>query len=330
MIAIGKTRIDTNVLLAPLSGISDLSFRLIAREHGAKFCFFEMVDSNSLVRGNARKALSIIRTDSRDMPVAAQILGEDPDIMLKAARMILDTVDTPFLDVNAACPAKKVVKKGAGASLLANQDNLFKIIERLVSSLPVPITVKLRTGFEKPDPEEIIKIASGCESRGVAAIFIHGRTSIQGYAGEVDYESIRAVKSAVKVPVIASGNIFNERLAKEMFDKTACDGILVARGALGNPWIFGQIQNYLSNCEPPQPVSLSVKKEVLLRHLAYMQEYKDLPPYGKVGFMRKFVMWYLKGLPRATRVRERVCLVKTYEEMSSLVKDFEIEKVAVA
>lgn len=327
MIKIGSYKLNTRILLAPLSGVSDLPFRLIAREYGAKFCFFEMIDSNSLIRGNFKKVLALLKTDKLDNPVAAQLVGEDPDMMFKAAKKLLTVVNTPFIDINAACPVKKIIKKGAGSALLLKPDNLFAIIEKL-TSLSVPVTVKLRTGFEKPDIEALLKIAAGCESRGAAGIFIHGRTRSQGYAGDIDYESIRAVKNAVRVPVIASGNIFDEHLAKAMFEKTACDGIAVARGALGNPWIFERIEELMTTGRILPDTGASEKREVLLRHLDYIWRYNELPPLRKVGYMRKFVMWYLKGLPMAARMREHVTSTKTYDEMLSLVKAIDSSVIA--
>lgn len=331
MITVGSYTIPSRIILAPLSGVSDLAFRLIAREHGARFCFFEMVDAHSLVYERARKTAAILQTNGKDMPVAAQLLGADPDMMLRAAKKLLGIVRTPFLDINAACPARKVVGKEAGSHLLLRPDTLAAVIRKLAANLPVPVTVKIRIGYDAPDIAAIGRIAKLCESSGASAIFVHGRTRAQGYAGAVDYDSIRAVKDAVKVPVIASGNIFNGPLAKRMFERTACDGVLVARGAMGKPWVFGEIDEYLRTGAVPPPVDLATKKLVLGRHLAYIEEYKDLTPSGKVGYMRKFAMWYLRGIPDATTVRSRICTVRTCAEMRDLVESIaeEAEREAV-
>lgn len=330
MITIGSTKIDTNIFMAPLSGVSDLSFRLIAREHGAKFCFYEMVDAHSLSYEKARKTMAMFRSSPEDLPIAAQILGNDPDMMLRGARRIMDIAKISFLDINAACPAKKVVKKGAGAYLLLRAGDLFAIIKRLASAMPVPVTVKLRIGYENCDMEGISRIAAGCESSGASAIFVHGRTRTQGYSGEIDYDSIRRIKDSVKVPVLASGNIFNGPLARMMFDRTGCDGILVARGALGNPWIFDEISRYLKNGEALPQADIETRRSVLLRHLSYIMEYKDLTPPGKVGYMRKFVMWYMKGVPGAKRIREKTCSARTHDELIELIHTVRPEEVGVA
>lgn len=315
-----------SVMLAPLSGCSDLAFRLIAREHGARFCFFEMVDANSLNHGTRSKSLSLLKTLPEDLPVAAQLVGRGADMMLSAAETILAAGPTvSFLDINAACPAKKVIKKKAGAYLLNDSAELYSIIKKLSSKLPVPVTVKLRAGYDKKDPSGMAKIARKCESSGAAALFVHGRTREQMYAGGIDYESMKAVKDSVKIPVFGSGNIFTAQDAKEMTDKTGCDGVMVARGALGNPWIFGEIEKIKNNHWSTAAVdqvkpTLEKRKEVLYRHLTYIERYKESRQSGKVGCMRKTFLWYTKGLPNIKPLRAKVCLVKSYEKMLELVE----------
>lgn len=307
---IGNINIDTNVFLAPLAGCSDLPFRLIAREHGAKFCFYEMVDANSLVY-KRRQTFVMLKTDSKDSPIAGQLLGADPSAMLDAAQKLLKLVDISFLDINCACPAKKVIKKKAGAYLLRDAPRLYKILEKLIPGLPLPITIKIRTGYDKHDHSHISEIAKRCESLGVAAIFVHGRLMTQGYAGGIDYEAIKKIKESVRIPVFGSGNVLSPELAKKMFDETGCDGILVARGALGNPWIF-QGKNV-------EDVSIEEKKKVLKKHLAYVDKYKDISQHGKIGFMRKVAIWYLKSLPHASRLREKITSAKTYDDLVSVI-----------
>ncbi|MFA4982157.1 MAG: tRNA dihydrouridine synthase DusB [Candidatus Omnitrophota bacterium] len=319
MVTIGSTRIDTNIFLAPLSGCSDLAFRLIAREHGAKFCFFEMVDSNSIVYGGHRKSLSILDTNGQDTPIAAQVLGEDPSSVLRAATTMLERSKASFMDINAACPVKKVIKKGAGAYLLKNSGTLCKIIKKLALALPIPVTVKIRSGFEVSDIKLITGIAKKCESSGASAIFIHGRSRAQGYAGEVDYKAIKAVKESVKIPVFGTGNIFSGESAKRMFDETGCDGISVARGALGNPWIFQEIESHLKSGAPSQPVPLETRKAVLKKHLSYVHRYRRSGSPGIIGFMRKIALWYLKGFPNAAKMRHQISVVNDYEKMLELI-----------
>lgn len=320
MIAIGSYTLPTNVIMAPLAGVSDLALRLIVREHGARICFFEMIDANSIVYARGRKTRALMRTHPDDTPTAAQVLGDDPAKVLEAARVIIETVRPPFLDLNAACPVRKVVRRKCGAQLLTDPDRLFAIIRTLAAGLEVPITVKLRTGYDRPDQARMRHIARGCEESGAAALFVHGRTKEQLYSGEVDYDSIRAVKGSVTIPVFGSGNVFSGRHAREMIDRTGCDGVLAARGALGNPWIFREIEEYLRTGTLPLPVPIDTKVEVALRHLAYMKEHRVVGPRSLVGYMRKYVMWYSKGMPHAARIRRRINTVGSYEEMVELVR----------
>lgn len=309
---------NTKIYLAPMSGVTDLSMRLISREFGAKLCFFEMLDSKSLLYKRPKNR-SMLKTIKIDQPIAAQLLGNDPSIMLDAAGKLLSTVNISFLDINSACPARKVIRKGAGAALLKGPATLGEIVKKLSSNLKIPITVKLRTGFYKKDIEECVRTAKIIQTNGASGIFIHGRTMSQGYAGEIDYESIKAVKDALKIPVMASGNIFSPQMAKKMIDETGCDGILVARGALGNPWIFKDIENYLKNGKESKTPSLAVKKKILKEHLLFIEKYSDLTQPHKTGFMGKMAMWYLKGVPGAARIREQICKTKSYEELLKLI-----------
>jgi len=321
MIKIGSAFLDTGVILAPMAGCTDLSLRLIARENGARFAFFEMIDSNSIIYGNSKKTLSILKSVEKDNPIAAQILGEDPAGMLKSARRILEISRPVFVDINAACPVKKAVRKKAGAYLVKHPEKLYEMIRLLASSLPVPVTVKLRSGYAERNPEETAAIAKNCESNGASAIFIHGRTRDQGYAGEVDYGSIRAAKDSVKIPVIGSGNIFTPEKAKQMMDDTACDGVLVARGGLGNPWLARDIEEFLLHGRRRLPVPPGERIDTLKRHLAYIDRYRDGGASGRVGFMRKTALWYIKHFTRSARLREKISLVKSYEKMIELLDD---------
>ena len=309
---------NTKIYLAPLSGITDLSFRLISRGLGAAHCFFEMLDARATVYAHPKNR-RLLKTLKVDSPIAAQLEGVDPSIMLDAAERIMALAKITFLDINSACPAKKILKKGAGAALLKDTVRLGKIIKKLSSNLRIPITVKLRSGLEKKDVRECVRTAEVCEANGASCIFIHGRTASQGYSGDIDYETIRAVKEALKIPVFGSGNIFNPFMAKKMIDETGCDGILVARGALGNPWIFKNIKNYLESGRAPKNPSLAVKKKTLKLHLSYIEKYKDIREINKIGFMGKIAMWYLKGVYNASRIRGQICTLGSYKELLRLI-----------
>ncbi|MBN2453870.1 MAG: tRNA dihydrouridine synthase DusB [Candidatus Omnitrophica bacterium] len=321
MTRIGPYTLPSKVLLAPMSGCTDLSFRMIAREHGARFCFFEMVDAHS-VTYHRRKTFAMLKSCEGDDPIAVQILGNDPQIMLNAAREIISRVNAAFIDINAACPAKKVIKKRAGAYLLKNGNTLCETIRLLATSLSLPVTVKMRTGYGGESVSDITALARRCESSGAAAIFIHGRTRSQGYSGAVNYEAIRAVKDAVGIPVVGSGDVLSPELAEMMLSRTGCDAILVARGSLGNPWIFSDIDNYLKSGGMMPRRGIKETKDVLKRHLSYMYKHMECGDPAKVGVMRKVALWYLRSLPNSKKMRGEISLVKTYEKMIKLIDSF--------
>lgn len=309
---------DAKIYMAPMSGITDLPFRLMIRKFGATQCFFEMIHSNCVIRGHPNN-MRLLKTTKKDLPIAAQLLGADPDVMLEAALKLTGLVDISFLDINSACPAKKVVKKGEGAALMENRARLGKIIKKLSSALSVPVTVKLRAGFNKKDARGCVRTAKLCQDSGASTIFIHGRTRSQGYSGEVDYESIKAVKKALKIPVFGSGNIFNPVMAKKMLTETGCDGLLVARGALGNPWIFKNIKKYLKTGKIPKDPGLPAKIKALKEHLAYIERHNEMKHTSKMGVMGRTAVWYLRGFPNAAKVRGTVFKAKSYGELTDLI-----------
>lgn len=318
MIKIKDIKIDANVFLAPLSGCTDLPFRLIARENGARLCFFEMLDSNSITH-NRRQSFSIIKSEDRDLPIAGQLLGSDPSIMLDAAKKVLERANLSFLDINCACPVKKVIKKKAGAYLLRDNERMYAILKKLVPAVSLPITIKIRIGYDKKDARRILNMVKHCQDLGAAAIFVHGRLATQGYSGDVDYDFIKKIKEAVNIPVFGSGNIFSPELAKKMFDETGCDGIMVARGALGNPWIFNHIEEYLTSGRLPAKPIKEEKKHTLKKHLFYVEKYRDMSRSGKLGFMKKVSIWYLKGIEDASRLREKITSAESYEGLLAII-----------
>jgi tRNA-dihydrouridine synthase B len=302
MLTIGNYKTDANIFMSPMAGVTDLPFRLICREHGAKFAFLEMIDCNSIIHGN-KKGNDIIRTVPQDRPIGAQLVGPDPDLMLEAAKRLIGTLDIKLLDVNAACPVPKIVKKKAGAYFLKEPDNLYRILSLLSSKLGLPVTVKLRSGYRKKDHPHIKEIAEKCEANGAAAIFIHGRTQDQGYSGAVDLEAIKIVKRAVKIPVLGSGNILNAELAKKMIDETGCDGVMVARGAYGNPWIFNDIAEYLRSGNLPAERTIEERLETAKEHIIYIEKYRNMTEKSRIGYMKKVAQWYAKGSPYTNRLR---------------------------
>ncbi|PIV53746.1 MAG: tRNA dihydrouridine synthase DusB [Elusimicrobia bacterium CG_4_10_14_0_8_um_filter_37_32] len=313
MLEIGKLKIDPPVILSSLSGISDLAFRTISRRFGCPFAFYEMFDYNSILRKNKRTFEIQMKTNDTDKPLGAQLLGNDPEALLETA-LVLQEKGIDLIDINSACPVKKVLKRKCGAYLLKDTHVFGLIIKKLANGLRIPVSVKIRTGSYTANKSinalEVSKIAEGS---GAKAIFIHGRTAEQKYNGQVSYETISAVKKAVKIPVIASGDIFSGPSAKKMFDETGCDGILVARGALGNPWIFSEIKHYLEKGTVLPPPTMEEIKNVSIDHLKMSVELHD----ERIGIyrMRKLFCRYFSNFPGAKHIRTELTKLTTVKDI---------------
>jgi len=258
----------------------------------------------------------MLTTERGDKPLGVQILGSEEEYILKSLD-VLKNYKFDILDFNAACPAKKVVRRGEGSGLLNDPKKLKKILKIIVKNSILPVSVKIRTGWDK-DSVNARDIALLAEDCGVNALFIHGRTRTQAYSGEVDYGVIRLVKKALSIPLIASGDIFSGILAKKMIDETGCDGLAVARGSLGNPWIFNEIKEYLKN---GKTISRPKKEDIAKVMLSHLDSSIDF--YGQrngVIIFRKFYSWYTKGLPKVRRLRERSSRVKTRQEIAEIIR----------
>jgi len=297
-----------------MAGVTDLPFRMLNREFGAELAFVEMLNVRSLSH-KSRRTLAMLSTQPKDRPLGLQILGCEPKFILKGLE-VLSKHSFDILDFNAACPVKKVVRRGEGAALLKEPAKLNQLLKLVVKESKVPVTVKIRIGWDK-DSVNIEDMVLRCRDTGVSAVFVHGRTKEQGYSGAVDYAAIKKAKRLLDIPVIASGDIFSAQLAQKMFEQTRCDGILVARGALGNPWIFRQAEGLLKNGSVPQRPSLEELITTMLEHLEMCVNF-----YGeKTGVMifRKFFAWYTKGMRGIRPLRERSSRVKTKTDMAELI-----------
>ena len=315
MLKIGELELKSNVLLAPLAGISDSSFRLLCREFGAGFTFVEMINARAISFKN-KKTKKLLTTDPSDKPIGVQILGAEIEYLLKALE-ILSKYEFDLLDFNAACPVRKVCRRSEGAALMKDPKKLKKILEELVPHWPKPVTIKIRSGWDESS-KNAVEIAQLAEAAGLAAVFIHGRERNQFYKGFVDYKIIARVKKSIRIPVIASGDIWSAQHAKKMFDETGCDGILVARGALGNPWIFKEIEALLRHQRPPAPPTTAEIIEIILKHLNLM-----IAEHGEknaVPLMRKFVGWYLKGKRFVRPIRQKINSTKTKTDFLNLIE----------
>lgn len=315
MLKIGNLKLKSNIILAPMAGVSDLPFRLLNREFGCELAFVEMINARSISH-KSRKTRSMLASTDQDRPLGVQLLGVENKFISKAMD-VLHNYKFDLLDFNAACPAKKVVRRGEGSGLLKDIKKLNDIVKIIVKEARIPVTTKIRIGWDK-DSVNAVDAAKACEDAGINGLFIHGRTRTQGYSGVVNYEVIGQVKKALKIPVIASGDIFSAQLTKKMLDETGVDAIAVARGALGNPWIFREIEEYLKKGKiilHPQPEEIT---EVMLKHLNMCIDF-----YGEkngVIIFRKFFGWYTKGFRRIRPLRQLISRVKTKEDMSSLIQ----------
>ncbi|MFH1772303.1 MAG: tRNA dihydrouridine synthase DusB [Candidatus Omnitrophota bacterium] len=306
------------IILSPLSGISSLPFRRINREAGCKFAFLEMINARSLSY-KSKRTLEMMRTEASDCPLGVQLLGKDLQYILKALENLKD-YKYDILDFNAACPQKKVTSRGEGAALLKEPKELQKILKIIVKESDVPVTVKLRLGFD--DAKNTLETAKHVRDAGVCAIFLHGRTSAQGYRSPVNYEAIKEVKANIDIPVIASGDIWSGKTAKKMFDETGCDSVMVARGALGNPWIFKEIEEFLSSGRIITKPKAKEVSQMMKRHFNMCIDF-----YGeKVGIwkFRKFFIWYTTGFSGVKQLRKAVFSAGAKQKLFKLIDEFSI------
>jgi tRNA-dihydrouridine synthase B len=312
------------LMLAPLSGITSLPFRLINRQAGCRFAFLEMICARSLSY-NSKKTVQMMASAHEDRPLGVQLLGNDQYYILKALENIKD-YPYDILDLNAACPHKKVTKIGKGAALLKDTKKLSELLEAIVKEVKKPVTVKLRLGWS--DAECAADIAKSAQDSGVYAVCVHGRTRQQCYTGPVDYASIRKVKKALSIPVIGSGDIWNASFAKKMFDETGCDAVIVARWALGNPWIFSEIEEFLSSGKLLPKPSTKVVGEMMKRHLRLFVDFYGEEP-GTMRF-RKFFIWYTRGFAHIKPLRMRASVAKNISQMERLIDRFIVEAKATS
>lgn len=300
--------------MAPLSGVSDLPYRMLNRLFGCELAFVEMINARSAGH-HSRKTRQMLAMERCDRPLGIQLLGCETKY-IRSALSTLAEYKFDVLDFNAACPVKKVTRRGEGASLLKEPRKLESLLKLVVKHSRVPVTAKIRTGWDS-DSLNAVEVAQRARDAGVAALFIHGRTKVQGYSGEVDYPAIKKVKDAVDIPVVASGDVLSVELAKKMFEHTGCDGLLLARGALGNPWLFEQITQYISKGSLPSRPDTAELKRTMLLHLDMCVDF-----YGeRVGVViyRKFFSWYTLARRKIRPLREKASRLKTKKEMLDII-----------
>lgn len=312
---IGTVELENNVILGPMAGVTDLPFRLLCREQGAGLVCMEMVSAKAVFYGN-RNTKELLQVNPGERPVSLQLFGSDPEILSDiAARLEEGPYD--LFDLNMGCPVPKVVKNGEGSALMKDPKLVERILSSMVRALKKPVTVKIRKGFndESVNAVEIARIAEGC---GAAAVAVHGRTREQYYSGKADWEIIRQVKEAVSIPVIGNGDVDSPEAAKRMLAETGCDGVMVARGAKGNPWIFKRITEYLETGRIPSKPSREEVKAMMLRHGEMMVEFKG--EAAAMREMRKHVAWYTAGWPHSAALRNDINAVETMEALRELIE----------
>ena len=311
---IGNTILENNVILAPMAGVTDLPFRLLCREQGAGCVVTEMVSAKAILYNN-RNTKKLMQIHPQERPAAIQLFGSDPDIMAQIAARIEDG-PYDFIDVNMGCPVPKVVNNGEGSALMKNPKQAEKVLSAMVKAVKKPVTVKFRKGFNDTSVNAV-EFAKMAEGSGVAAVAVHGRTREQYYSGKADWDIIRQVKEAVKIPVIGNGDIFTPQDAGRMMEETGCDGIMVARGAKGNPWIFRRINHYLDTGEILPGPSIEEIQAMILRHGHMLAAYKG--EQTAMREMRGHVAWYTKGMPHSAALRNEINQVETLKGLAGLL-----------
>ena len=314
---IGNVELENNVFLAPMAGTTDMAFRILCKEMGCGLTYTEMVSSKGMFFGSSRTK-DLLLFAPQEKPRAAQIFGSDPEIMAVMGKEV-EALGTEIIDINMGCPAPKIVKNGDGSALMRTPEKAEAIVRKVVESVKAPVTVKFRKGWDE-DSVNGVDFAKRMEQAGAAAITIHGRTRAQFYSGKADWNIIREIKKAVKIPVIGNGDLFTPEDGKRMLEETGCDGIMIARGAEGNPWIFKRTIEYLkSGIMLSEPTEIE-RIDMLIRQLRMTVDFKGED--SGVKEMRKQGAWYLKGMRDGTKVKTELQTLKTVQEVVDLLEKY--------
>ena len=313
---IGNFETENNVFLAPMAGVTDLPFRKICRRYGAGLVYSEMVSAKGLYY-NDKKTADLMRIDDEERPCAIQIFGSDADIMAEVIPKVM-AVKPDIIDINMGCPTPKIVNNGDGSALLKTPEKIGEIVHKVSSASPVPVTVKIRKGWDD-DSINAVEVAKIIEQGGAAAIAIHGRTRAEFYSGTADWDIIKKVKESVSIPVIGNGDVTDVQSAALLLEQTGCDAIMIGRGAMGNPWLFRQIGAYLTDTRVLPEPGIHERMAVMLRHIDRTIQYKG----ERTAMMeaRHHAAYYTKGLRGGAGFRRRICQMSHFEELAKLAAE---------
>ena len=314
---IGNVLIKNPIIVAPMAGVSDMTFRKICKDFGASLVVGEMVSDKAIVYEN-EKTFELLKMDERERPISQQIFGSDINSFVKAAKIVEEKMKPDIIDINMGCPAPKVTKNGEGSALLLKPELIDEITKSVVKNSSVPVTIKIRKGWDE-NHIYAVDIAKIAEKNGISAITVHGRTREQYYSGNADWQIIRKVKESVNIPVIGNGDIVDGKTAKQMFEETNCDAIMIGRASNGNPWIFEEICNYLENGTFFREVSVEDVKKMIIRHLDMLVTYKG--EYTAIREMRKQIAWYIKGIPNAAYIRNEINKIEDLAELKKRIEN---------
>lgn len=313
---IGNVTIDNPFVLAPMAGVTDLPFRVLCKEQGAGLLCMEMVSAKA-IQFNNKNTFDLMKIDEREHPVSLQLFGSDPDIISEQAKRI-EELPFDILDINMGCPVPKVAGNGEGSALMKNPKLIGEIVEKTARAISKPLTVKIRKGFTE-DTVNAVEVAKIAEASGAAAIAVHGRTREQYYSGKADWDIIRQVKEAVKIPVMGNGDVTTPESAKAMMEQTGCDFVMIGRAVRGNPWIFAQMNHYLKTGEHlPKPTYEEVR-EMMLRHAR--MEIQERGEYTGIREMRKHVAWYTTGMPHSAKLRKHLSEMEDYATLENFLQN---------